>query len=85
MASLSQAAAMAKYYSMANLNMETRETMYLQSMSGTKGNSGILLGSAALVFLSLSSMASVYGLAGLAKGLKDGFTGKGGGINEFPC
>ncbi|MGO3695814.1 KxYKxGKxW signal peptide domain-containing protein [Lactococcus lactis] len=79
-ASLSQAAAMAKYYSMANLNMETRETMYLQSMSGTKGNSGILLGSAALVFLSLSSMASVYGLAGLAKGLKDGFTGKGGGI-----
>ena len=27
-----------------------------------------------------SSMASVYGLAGLAKGFKDGFTGKGGGI-----
>lgn len=72
---LTTAEAFAKYYSIPNLDMDLREKMYLESMSGGKGDTGVAMGGFAVFGLAFASFGTTYaaagGLYGLVKGLKD--------------
>ena len=72
---LTTAEAFAKYYSLPNLDTALREKMYLESMSGGKGDSGVAMGGFAVFSLAFASLGTAYaaggGLYGLFKSLKD--------------